>query len=118
MKTQVRFSALGAAKCCKCIIHKTVLDAKTVSIIMRVLLGKKKDSSKIRKEPLSEAEPQSVEKQGESVRTKQRRSVSDPEVEAVRAARRAARAERRKNQNRQCHSSSQYLAELFLSSIT
>ena len=38
---------------------------------------------------------------GESVRTKQRRSVSDPEVEAVRAARRAARAERRKNQNRQ-----------------
>ena len=44
MKTQVRFSALGAANpsAASALFTKTVLDAKTVSIIMRVLLGKKK----------------------------------------------------------------------------
>ncbi len=44
MKTQVRFSALDAANpsAASALFTKTVLDAKTVSIIMRVLLDKKK----------------------------------------------------------------------------
>ena len=99
MKTQVRFSALGAANpsAASALFTKTVLDAKNRFYNYARLAGQEeKIRAKLEKEPLSEAEPQSVEKQGESVRTKQRRSVSDPEVEAVRAARRAARAERRK----------------------